>query len=312
MKSTIRLIFLIGYCFLFPSVSEAQPLPKGVSRVLFLGNSITYDGRYVNDVIAYVRMHYPKSNYTFINIGLPSETVSGLSEPNHADGKFPRPDLHERLERVLTQIKPDLVFACYGMNDGIYMPFDSSRFKAFQSRMEWLHQEVEKAGARIIHSTPPLYDDGRGGATGYAQVLDDYSDWLINQRERQHWEVIDLHFPMKAFLEQQKKRDSTFYLAQDGVHPGALGHWLMAREMLRYLVKDDSEKLSRTESLSEALGDKKNADELVKLITEQQQIVRNAWLSATGHKRPGLPSGLPLDQAQKQARSLEKKIRKLL
>jgi len=99
-----------------------------VERVLFLGDSITWMGGYVNDVEVYFIVHYPNIHFIFINVGLFSETVSGLSELGHADGKFPRPDLHERLERVLGQTKPDLVFACYGMNDGIYMLFDSVRF----------------------------------------------------------------------------------------------------------------------------------------------------------------------------------------
>ena len=55
-----------------------------------------------------------------INLGLPGETVTGLSEPGHP---FPRPNVHERFGRVLAGGKPDLVFACYGMNDGIYYPF---------------------------------------------------------------------------------------------------------------------------------------------------------------------------------------------
>lgn len=67
-----------------------------------------------------------------VNFGLGSETVSGLSEPGHASGQFPRPCLHERLGRILEAYKPTLVLACYGMNDGIYQPLDSARTKAYQ------------------------------------------------------------------------------------------------------------------------------------------------------------------------------------
>ncbi|MDQ6813524.1 MAG: G-D-S-L family lipolytic protein, partial [Bacteroidota bacterium] len=144
---------------LLPNWSFAQPLAAGVKRILFLGNSITWAGNYVNDVEAFIRVQHPVRELEFINAGLSSETVSGLSEPGHAGGSFPRPDLHERLARVLTQTKPDLVFACYGMNDGIYMPFDLDRFQKFKDGINWLHAEVTKTGARLIHLTPPYYDE---------------------------------------------------------------------------------------------------------------------------------------------------------
>lgn len=38
-----------------------------------------------------LRIYYPETVCEFVNVGLLSETVSGLSEPNHADGRFPRP-----------------------------------------------------------------------------------------------------------------------------------------------------------------------------------------------------------------------------
>ena len=60
-----------------------------------------------------------------IDMALPSETVSGLSENGHAGGKFPRPDLLERLDQVLRISRPDVVIACYGMNCGIYQPFNT-------------------------------------------------------------------------------------------------------------------------------------------------------------------------------------------
>src|SRR5215203_1563656 len=103
----------------------------GPRRVLVLGDSITHSGQYVEFIEAYFVTRFPDRHIEFINVGLPSETVSGLSEPGHAGGQFPRPDLHERLDRVLEKTKPDTVIACYGMNDGIYLPFSAERFGAF-------------------------------------------------------------------------------------------------------------------------------------------------------------------------------------
>ena len=279
------------------------PLPDKVKRVVFLGNSITYSGQYVTAVDAWFRTHYPTRTIDFINVGLPSETVSGLSEEGHAGGQFPRPDLHERLARVLALTKPDLVFASYGMNDGIYLPFDDGRFQSFKTGMQWLHNEVIKTGATIIHLTPPIYDELKGGKAGYAAVLDRYSDWLLDQKVRQNWSVMDVHYPMKQFLEAHRTVDATyavasFALAEDGVHPGEAGHWIMAKNILLGLGE---QAVAPAPDLKTALASIPNAAQLLKLITDRQTLMRDAWLTATGHKRPGLKAGLPLDEApQKQ------------
>ncbi|GAB4016427.1 GDSL-type esterase/lipase family protein [Spirosoma koreense] len=302
------LLILFGFLFL-PSFLQAQrksPFPKGTKRILFLGNSITYAGKYVTDIESYFVTHYPKQAYEFINVGLPSETVSGLSEPNHADGRFPRPDLHERLSRILAQTKPDVVFACYGMNDGISLPFDESRFRPYREGMKWLHAQLEAVGAkRIIFLTPPVHDDKKLGTQGYNLTLDKYADWLLAQRDSLNWEVADLHFPMKNFLEERRKADPSFKLANDGVHPGELGHWLMAKPILQYL----GEEVANAPDAASTLSGIPRADELASLVSQRQAIMKDAWLSSTGHKRPEMHPGLPMDQARPIYDAIEKRIR---
>ncbi|HEY5312222.1 MAG TPA: lipolytic enzyme, partial [Pirellulales bacterium] len=85
-------------CGLASTALAQPPALEGVHRVVFLGDSITYDGRYIEYIAAYLRLKYPKLDCQLLDLGLPSETCSGLSEPGHAGGKFPRPDVHERLE----------------------------------------------------------------------------------------------------------------------------------------------------------------------------------------------------------------------
>ena len=294
---------LPAFFLLLSSTLHAQRIDPKVKRVVFLGNSITWQANYVNDVIAYLTATYPDRRFDFINVGLPSETVSGLSEPGHAGGAFPRPDLHERLQRVLTQTKPDLVFACYGMNDGIYMPFDTGRFRKYRDGINWLHAEVVKSGAQIVHITPPVFDELKGGDPGYADVLDKYAKWVLAQRWAQHWEVIDVHFPMKKYLAAHRKVDAKFNLdgfalAGDGIHPGETGHWIMAREILVYLCGDG---VSAFASAEKSLAANKNGAAILKAITERQNMLRDAWLTSTGHKRPGLPVGMALDSAMRKS-----------
>ena len=294
--------------------AAAQPLDTGIHTVLFLGNSITYAGSYITDMEACYTISHPGQKMEFINLGLPSETVSGLSEPGHASGKFPRPDLHERLHRILHEIKPGCIFACYVMNDGIYMPFDEGRFQKYKDGMNWLHDTLAATGARVIIVTPPVYDEGRGSDSGYANVLDKYSDWLLAQRKSARWEVADIHYPMKKYLEAHRKLDAAFgmdgfALTNDGVHPGEAGHWLMAKQLLLYLGE---KKAAAYPGINAAMKYHANGSSILKLVAERQDFMKDAWLTATGHRRPGMKTGLPLPEAKSKALDISRQINALL
>src|SRR5437588_2560531 len=97
-----------------PSVSLPGFALRDGQRIVFLGDSNTFAGIYVQYLDAYLFTRFPDRKFELINLGLPSETVSGLSEPDHP---YPRPVLRERLDRALAMAKPDVIVACYGMND---------------------------------------------------------------------------------------------------------------------------------------------------------------------------------------------------
>ena len=128
MRSLFALVF--GCATLVNAYGDAPVRHAELTNaktVLFLGDSITYDGRYVAAIETWLHTQPSSNERKVVNVGLPSETVSGLTEEGHAGGAFPRPVLRERLDRVLKHVQPDFIFACYGMNCGIYMPFDEQR-----------------------------------------------------------------------------------------------------------------------------------------------------------------------------------------
>lgn len=312
MKNLLGLVILL---FLAVDGRSQQtkseiPFPANVKRILFLGNSITYQGDFITDIEAYLTVRFPNRQFEFINLGLPSETLSGLSEEGHAAGAFPRPDLHERLARVLVATKPDLVFANYGMNDGIYQPLDKERFERFKAGIFWLHDAVIHAGAAIIHLTPPIYNDQKGGVAGYNNVLDTYSKWLLGLHDSLQWKVIDIHFPMAVYQHNRQKKEPGFSLAGDGVHPGELGHWLMAKQVILSLDKNAA--LTKADGIKSVMATWKNGLRILQLVSERQLMMKDAWLSATKHTRPGMNAGLPLEEAQIKASATELQIRKLL
>ncbi len=315
MRELLSLLCFLGAIF---SAHAADFLP-GVKRILFLGDSITHSGQYVDDVAAFLAVEFPAREFEIINCGLSSETVSGLSEAGHAGGKFPRPDLHERLDRVLALVKPDLIFVNYGMNCGIYLPLEDARFQKYKDGILRLRQKAEAAGAKIIHLTPPVFDsvplkgrlqpaetvkDGQQ-FEGYNTVLDAYSAWLVEQGKREHWQVVDTHSAMMTALAVERAVEPEFTFAKDGVHPNDAGHLLMAKAVIHVLLPEKDADFARLFA-SESLVANKSFFEAVR---KRERVLGDAYLSAAGHLRPGVAKGLPIAEAAAQSAALSKAIR---
>ncbi|MEE2827263.1 MAG: SGNH/GDSL hydrolase family protein [Planctomycetota bacterium] len=273
---------------------------RGARRIVFLGDSITYSGEYVARLEAALRSGGWADPEIMINVGLPSETVSGLSEEGHAGGRFPRPELAERLERVLETTRPDLVFACYGINCGIYQPLEEQRFKKYQQGIQQLKSKVEAAGAELILITPPTFDDQRANRKfSYDAVMSRYTDWL-NEQKKQGWNVLDLHTPMAQALQARRESEPSFTFQPDAVHPNQAGHEQIAAILLGQLLaaEDDPSQPNSAELDAETL----------RLIRQRSHLWRDAYLTASGHTRPGIKSGESLEMARQTSAPLTEQI----
>ncbi len=322
MRPVLALTLLILHAGLSVA-AEPTPAPlSGVRRVVFLGDSITYSGQYIEDIETYLRLKDPAFKTELLDLGLPSETVSGLSEPGHAGGQFPRPCLLERLDRVLEKTRPDLLVVCYGMNDGIYYPFGEARFQAFQDGIKRVREKASAAGAKVLHVTPPVFDplplrgktlpDGLSEYPkpfeGYDAVLARYSRWLLDRKSSDGWDVVDAHGPMARFLAAKRKTEPGYVLAGDGVHSGETGHWLMARVLLEHWGIPSAD-LDAAKDVETAVAPFPGGPVVLKLVRDRQRLLKDAWLSAVGHKRPGMKPGLSLADAEREAVALDARIR---
>lgn len=257
----------------------------GPPRIAILGDSIPYSGQWPTLVESALRQTPGLRNAQIVSMALPSETVSGLSEPGHAGGAFPRPCLHDRLDSILSKYKPTLVIACYGMNDGMMRPFSEPNFQAFKKGMERLKQRVEGAGARFIVITPPLYmaDAPEKDAAHYNQVLDTYAAWLVS-RKKAGWKVVDMRPELARQIREEKKKNPKFTYAGDGIHPGQEGHLMIARAVwppLASILRAPARvRFPEGADFNKAL--------------ERHNLYKLAWLTETGHQRPGIPKGVPV------------------
>lgn len=309
---------VLFFAFVKPTAgAEKKFLLDQPRRIVFLGDSNTFAGTFIAFLDAHLRTRYPDRTYELINLGLPSETVSGLSEPDHP---YPRPDIHTRLDRALELSKPELVVACYGMNDGIYSPFSEERFKKYQEGIWLLIDKVKKAGAKIVLMTPAPFDPlpvmnkllpaaapkhswMRPYEKYDAEVLTRYSEWLVSLR-KEGFIVCDPHTAILRHLEKSRSENPDYRVSGDGIHPNEDGHRIIAGELLVAMnARGPIDTLQYGKAPANAA--------FWKLVKERERILGLAWLTHVGHKRPDTPKGLQMEEAKKKANELEGKIRAL-
>jgi lysophospholipase L1-like esterase len=293
------------------SFLSCRPSPRAAElvqgRILFLGDSITQDGRYVSIIEYELFKAFPHADIDVISVGLSSETVSGLTEPGHP---YPRPNLHDRLERALVKVKPQTVFTCYGMNDGIYFPQSDERFQAYKDGIQRLISAVRAAGAKLILLTPPMFDAqviadktvGLDAAQfgyaspykGYNDVLKEYAEWLQSLRI-DGVQVIDLNGPMVAYTQKQRLKNPDFALSNDGVHPQLVGHALMAQQVLKG-IGVPIEELDPA-----ALAAHLEHDALFQRVQDRRSMRSTAWLVDIGFTMPVHFEALQVAEAEQRA-----------
>jgi hypothetical protein len=174
----------------------------------------------------------------------------------------------------MEKVEPEVVFACYGINCGIYKPLDDERFAAFKAGVERLIKDCKAAGVeQVIIVTPPIYDTTvKDGEFNYDQVMTAYAAWETSLKvEGVH--VIDLHSAMR------KARDArTEVFSRDRVHPGKEGHLFMAMSILKGLgVEVPADDLAKIQQ-----------DPLFKKVDRLRSYRSKQWMRHIGYNRERL------------------------
>lgn len=277
--------------FLSPNaLAGSEQSASSRQTFVFLGDSITQAGVYVADVECWLLAQ--GREVQVINAGLSSESATDLVPSENAEHVnrfgFPRPLLSARLKRTLEITQPDVLFACYGMNDGNAMQSAPDALSRYQKAIENLRDVAKEAGVKeVVHVTPPIHDAGPGTTADdpHEQNLVAFSEWLVSKR-KDGWKVVDIHGPMRRELDAIRKKSPRFRFQKDGVHPQDAGHWLMAREILSQYFGADLKGINASTDLFKVNG-KKVRD----LVSKRLKNLHSAYLLKIGHERPGVSGG---------------------
>jgi hypothetical protein len=76
----------------------------------------------------------------------------------------------------------------------------------------------------------------------------------------------------------------------------------MARVILSFYKLP--ERMTKPETFLEFIAQYPPAEDLLKCVQNRQRLMKDAWLTETGHGRPGMATGLPLAEAREKCAQL--------
>lgn len=207
--------------------SEHQFALHDGDRVLFYGDSITAQRFYTRFVEDFVLTRYPGLHITFVNAGVPGDTVYGGYTGDQAT----------RLKRDVFPQQPTVITVMLGMNDGYYVPFEQKYFNIFTGGYQALLAAMQKnlPAARITLLTPTPYDEVTHGTefAHYNEVVSRHAAFVRGFAASSHLPMSDFYDTVAKLTVAGAAKNSPLaaLLVPDRIHPAEAAHWTMAAEL---------------------------------------------------------------------------------
>lgn len=213
--------------------AEAQRFQDG-DRVCFIGDSITHQAMYHTQIQLFYTTRFPNMRLELFNRGFAGDTAAGGVR---------------RYAWDIAPIKPTVATIMLGMNDverSLYTHgktgpgIEKQRQKAISSHvanMEKLAGFLARDGVRIIFITPSLYDQTSNQKSendvGVNDALKACAAAVRKLAVQYKAGLVDFNGPMEAINKAGQAKDPDFTIVPGRVHPGPVGHLVMAYLFLK-------------------------------------------------------------------------------
>ena len=205
--------------------AESTVLPPN-ARIAIIGDSITEQKLYSKFIETYLLACAGRTDVECWQFGMSGEMAIGIVSRSDID---------------LNLFNPTMATLCYGMNDGMYQPYNPSIGTNFENSMRRVLEKLTSLGVRqVIVGSPGVVDSHffqRFPAAEYNDTLGQLAKICRKLAAEFKQPFADVHTPMLQAMEVAKKTlgDSYDVAGEDGVHPGPNGHVIMAQAFLKAL-----------------------------------------------------------------------------
>ncbi|NGM65951.1 cellulase family glycosylhydrolase [Sphingobacterium sp. SGR-19] len=227
------LITLIGSVY---AQKKEDSLFKSGDKIAFIGNSITHNGDFHHYILLYYASRFPDKKVTFYNLGIKGDNANSFLR---------------RMDADIVPHKADWSIVMAGMNDvnrGLYAPEKQNEpdiqqrkeraLKDFESYYDSFLTRLKRTKTNIILQKPSIYDQtGDLTAVNLVGVNDalERCGKIVDKLAKKHkvlvidyWTIMN---EVNANLQQTDVKSTI--VGQDRVHPGPLGHFVMAYTFLK-------------------------------------------------------------------------------
>lgn len=214
--------------------SKPQAFQKG-ETVCVIGDSITHGGWYHANLYLFYATRFPDRELQLFNCGISGDTAAGAGR---------------RLDWDILVHRPAAATVLLGMNDAGLKFYTKSEadektkaarqlaIEQYAANLTNLVQELRKANVRVTLLTPTIFeqnaDTGTANRLGYNDALRNCAEEVKKIGQKLDLPVIDVHSAMDAINSAAQKADPKFTLVgRDRVHPGTVGHMVIAYVLLK-------------------------------------------------------------------------------
>lgn len=212
--------------------ADATPFKAG-DRVAYIGASITHNGTYHRQIQLFYATRYPDLAIDSRNFGIAGDTTSGVLR---------------RFEWDIAPYGPNRATINVGLNGIGYWLYETGRDVAEPQKRACIDRHVanmddlvrtltEKGIRPTLITLTPVDETGtqkRAPMVGVNAAIQSFAPRLKEIADRYHAEFIDITGELERLnLEGQRKDPNFTLIGPDRVHPGGVGHLVMAYLILK-------------------------------------------------------------------------------
>ncbi len=241
----IRLLFLSAVVAVLAlagaTPGSAPPFQSG-DTVCWVGDSITHSGSYHAMVELFYATRFPDRVIRSYNEGIGGDRAVAIM----SDEKY-------RLNVDILAHKPTVATIMLGMNDVGRNDYGSDKtgpdiekrrqasLATYDDNMRKLMDSLTKSGARLILIEPSIYDEttklptaNAVNAVGSNAAIGQCAQKIEVWAKEYHAGIVDFYDAMNEIDLREQKKDPAFTLiGADRIHPGPVGHFVMAYTFLK-------------------------------------------------------------------------------